>query len=68
MLNPETLRFEPHTRRERVLLKACEIIAEKANADLMNLIVRVAIAQADDQEPPAPEIEVRVEYRLKEMV
>lgn len=52
--------FQPRTRTERVLVRACELIAEQANPELVQLMVSVAIAQAEDEIPPALRIDGRI--------
>lgn len=50
--------FEPRTRTESMLLKACGLLAEKG--DLPVSAVHVAIAQADEETPPAPRLDGRI--------
>lgn len=41
-------------------MRACQLIAEQANPELIDLMVSVAIAQADDEIAPALKFDGRI--------
>ena len=59
--------IQPHTRRERILVRMVVDLAKQLCPDIPTMIINVAYTQAEEEEPPLGlSGKVHVDYHVKE--